>query len=188
MIVEVNVMRVDDVEAEELEDARPGTLEVGRLDGPATADELLDVEETLALLELETDELLDEEEMLALLELETDELKVEVDRLDDALIVTVVEMLRVIVCSGEVLEPDDEGEAEVVTALAVEPVAGTTPLETDGLGVAELDRPDVVVEVRVSGQMVVDCEMTEVKMEAEPESGQSETLAGQLKTVISLVE
>jgi len=63
-------------------------------------------------------------------------------------------------------------------------VDGRTPVESGMLA----GRFVVVIDVRVSGQMVVDKAMIEVRIEAEPDNGQLVTEEAQLRTVTSLVE
>lgn len=78
-----------------------------------------------------------------------------------------------------------DGDTEAVCAPDTELlVGGETPVDrlaVAGMAVVEID-------VKVSGQMVVDIGMIDVKMDAEPESGQLVTEPGQLRTVTSLVE
>ena len=72
-------------------------------------------------------------------------------------------------------------EAAPATELLVAAGGGRTPLEMDMLPEpAGVTLWLVVTEVRVSGHSVVVSATTEVAMEAEPESGQSETEDAQL--------
>lgn len=104
-------------------------------------------------------------------------------------IVTVTDQLRVMVDKTVVvLEDGLLGELVELTPAAEMPVGGSTPLEIVADGVAVCVKRDVVTDVKVRGQTVVETGTTEVRMDADPLSGQLVTEAGQLRTVTSLVE
>jgi len=144
-----------------------GTLLEATLLEEALLDEAL--EEALLEEAIELDEALLEEA----LELELATLLVEVP------IVTVDDQVCVMVEMTELVlgEPLPEPLAPMLL------VGGRTPLETG----VEAATAVVVIDVSVRGQMVVDRGMIEVKIEAEPESGQLVTEDAQLRTVTSLV-
>lgn len=105
---------------------------------------------------------------------------------DEVPMVTVeVQLLVMVFMTYEDAGAEPSGPVEAAAASELLFVGGRTPGMFDMVVVGV--KPEVVTDVRVSGQIVVDSGTMEVRIEAEPLSGQLLTEDAQLRTVTSLV-